>query len=163
MKKPRKKSRSVQRPESDNSEATNSSGADILEALPDDAPEEVKLAVMQSATFVGPLPPPVLFEHYNEVVPGAAERILAMAEKEQDHRHSWEKDEQKIESSANTRGVLLGATLAVLFAVGALYGTYLENIWIVALFLGMGALGIVTKLVDGRTAKGTKQPDKKNK
>jgi len=43
-------------------------------------------------TYAGPLPPPKLFEGYEQVLKGSADRILTMAEKEQSHRHSFEKD-----------------------------------------------------------------------
>ena len=36
--------------------------------------------------FSGPLPHPQTLRQYDEVLPGAAERILRMAEKQQDHR-----------------------------------------------------------------------------
>jgi uncharacterized membrane protein len=41
-----------------------------------------------SQEYQGPLPPGGEFEHYERVHPGAAERILAMAEREQARRHS---------------------------------------------------------------------------
>lgn len=42
------------------------------------------------ASYVGPLPPPGMLIQYNEAVPGAAERILAMAERQSAHRESME-------------------------------------------------------------------------
>ena len=42
------------------------------------------------ATYSGPLPDPATFEAYDHTTPGAGERILAMAEKEQAHRHKME-------------------------------------------------------------------------
>ena len=38
----------------------------------------------------GPLPPPESLERYNDILPDAAERIMAMAEKEMEHRHKRE-------------------------------------------------------------------------
>lgn len=38
----------------------------------------------------GPLPPPEDFEHYNRVLPGGAERIMQLTEREQAHRHKQE-------------------------------------------------------------------------
>ena len=38
----------------------------------------------------GPLPPPESLERYNDILPNAAERIMAMAEKEMEHRHKKE-------------------------------------------------------------------------
>lgn len=40
--------------------------------------------------YSGPLPPPAHLEHYEHVLPGAAERIFNMTETEQRQRHSFE-------------------------------------------------------------------------
>lgn len=58
-------------------------------------PEKKDLGVKIVATMVqrihsGPLPAPETYAQYNEIHPGAAERILKMAEKEQSHRHRSE-------------------------------------------------------------------------
>ena len=41
--------------------------------------------------FKGPLPPPEVLGNYEKILPGAAERILSMAEKQSNHRQSMEK------------------------------------------------------------------------
>lgn len=48
------------------------------------------VSVAHQQSFEGPIPPPALLEHYDKIVPGAAERILAMAESETAHRHRQE-------------------------------------------------------------------------
>jgi uncharacterized membrane protein len=42
------------------------------------------------ASFSGPLPPPNLLEGYERVLPGAADRIIAMAEQQMAHRQRVE-------------------------------------------------------------------------
>ena len=44
---------------------------------------EVRMLSLEASSFSGPLPPPELLKQYDEVVPGAAERIISMAEAEQ--------------------------------------------------------------------------------
>ncbi len=41
----------------------------------------------------GPLPPPEMLAQYEEILPGAAERILSMAERQAEHRQKMERDE----------------------------------------------------------------------
>ncbi len=41
--------------------------------------------------FSGPLPPPSLLERYEKILPGSAERIFSMAEKQSTHRQTMEK------------------------------------------------------------------------
>lgn len=40
---------------------------------------------------VGPIPPPMMLAEYERQLPGAAERFMRMAEKEQDHRHDMDR------------------------------------------------------------------------
>ena len=62
-----------------------------IQELVRDLPDEERVQVFDqlistiqiSKTFTGPLPPPEDFEKYNQILPGAADRILAMAENEQ--------------------------------------------------------------------------------
>ncbi len=42
---------------------------------------------VRAVSYSGPLPPPEHLAQYNAIVPGAAERILAMAEREQEFQH----------------------------------------------------------------------------
>ena len=70
-------------------------------------PEETNTAVTQQAA-PSPIPDPSSLERYNHVVPGSAERILVMAEKEQQHRHDLE------DASARRRSRL--AVMAIVFA-----------------------------------------------
>jgi len=53
-------------------------------------PESDTLLTRSVQSFSGPLPPPAVLMGYEEIVPGAAERIIAMAEGEQKHRHKIE-------------------------------------------------------------------------
>jgi len=39
----------------------------------------------------GPIPPPEILQHYEQIIPGAAERILVMAEEDAKHEHALEK------------------------------------------------------------------------
>jgi uncharacterized membrane protein len=48
-----------------------------------------------SAAFYGPLPPPNLVAGYENVSPGAAERIIKMAEKEAEHQKPAMQDADK--------------------------------------------------------------------
>ena len=62
--------------------------AEVLQALP----EIVRKSIVESSASSRPLPPPSMYRAYDEVLPGSAERILRMAEREQDHRIESERD-----------------------------------------------------------------------
>jgi uncharacterized membrane protein len=67
-------------------------------------------------TFIGPLPAAAEFERYNTTFPGAAERILAMAEREAEHRHGAEDQLVKEEVRASKTG----QTFAFVLGIGSL-------------------------------------------
>ena len=81
--------------------------------------QEVKL-VHQEA-YKGPLPHPDLLVKYEEIIPGSAERILSMAEKEQQHRHQLENEVIEKEIAQKGRGLNFGFTLALLIIVVGAY------------------------------------------
>lgn len=68
---------------------------------------------VETKTFSGPLPAPEDFAAYKNVVPDAPERILAMAEKQQQHRIDTER---KI-VDWNIKSGLLGQLLAAIIAI----------------------------------------------
>ena len=53
--------------------------------------EEAILSIIRQSSFSGPLPPPQILEKYESIVPGSADRIIGMAEKQSEHRRSIEK------------------------------------------------------------------------
>lgn len=71
--------------------------------------------------FRGPLPPPETFGSYDKVLPGAAERILRMAEKQQEHRHSMEMRIVRGEIGAEYLGQLFAFLLGVTGMGGGIY------------------------------------------
>lgn len=64
----------------------------ILSAVPENKKKEVKeaLMVIRGEMYSGPIPPPEALARYEEIQPGAADRIIKMAEKQQEHRMSLE-------------------------------------------------------------------------
>ncbi|MGC9031129.1 MAG: DUF2335 domain-containing protein [Desulfomonilaceae bacterium] len=59
-------------------------------ALEGDAPASVL------AAWYGPLPPPQVLAEFDRVIPGGAERILALAERQAAHRQNLERKEQAL-------------------------------------------------------------------
>ena len=74
------------------------------------------LAASQSVMYSGPLPTSNEFAGYDKALPGAAERLLSMTEKEVEHRHESENKVIKISS----RGQIFGFSVAVL-SIGAVF------------------------------------------
>ena len=86
------------------------------------SPEPPVAAVeAQFSAFVGPLPHPALLEHYDAVLPGAAERILALAEKQSAHRMRMESQAAAHELWRSWAGLAAGIGIALAF-LGAAIG-----------------------------------------
>ncbi len=65
--------------------------------------------VRAEAYYSGPLPDAAQMERYERTLPGAADRIIAMAESEEEHRHEVEKRGQTLAAVLPVFFVLLGA------------------------------------------------------
>jgi uncharacterized membrane protein len=73
------------------SNKSNPSGNDI-----DNKSQQIP--VITATSFSGPLPIPTQLKEYDIVLPGAAERILSMAEKQLEHRISMEKKTLEVQT-----------------------------------------------------------------
>jgi uncharacterized membrane protein len=82
---------------------------------------QAMMRVSQQYSFSGPLPPPEILEKYNQALPGLAERIISMAEKQANHRQGIERT--VIESNAFVQkvGPFLGFIIAMTAVVGGIF------------------------------------------
>lgn len=65
-------------------------------------------AEIQSATFLGPIPHPAILEGYEKIVPGAAERILIMAESSMKHQQQYDNALLEASKKQAARGQIPG-------------------------------------------------------
>lgn len=110
---------------------------------------EIK-AVIRKESFSGPLPPPQVLAGYDDVVAGAAERILAMAEKEQLHRHEMDSTALLGEINNDKRGQRFGLGIAVLFGVIALVLGLSGKQWLGGIIATVDLVALVMVFVLGR-------------
>lgn len=64
-------------------------------------------------SFSGPLPPPEILKKYDEILPGAAERIIKMAEKQAEHRQLLEQQVIKSDIKNSKLGILCGFLIGI--------------------------------------------------
>jgi len=95
-------------------------------------PGDIRVAQV-SATYSGPIPLPAHLREYEQVLPGSADRILAMAEDEAHHRRTSEGRLIRL----SEWGLLAALLIALVGVIGGLYvtlrGKSLE---------GMGTIGV---------------------
>lgn len=101
--------------------------------------------IQTGAFFSGPLPPPEVLKGYDDACPGAAERILAMAEKQADHRRSMESRNQTQGGRREWLGMVLGFVVAMNAIGGGVYlirhGSQVEGLTSIIVALG-GLVGV---------------------
>lgn len=120
--------------------------------LPDVARRITEIAV--SEQFSGPMPHPRHLREYDDILPGAAERILSMAEMNLAHNIAIDQKMSNAEVADRKLGMILGAStfaLLILGAFGSLFVT--ANPVVPGLFLGAAALGGVVAFIKGRNGK----------
>lgn len=105
----------------------------VLEQL-NSLPPNIRQVV--TARFSGPLPPPDVFGGYDKVLPGAAERILKMAEDEAQHRRSQEAKMVDSECRDASLGLNHGRTIALVALLVSGAVAIWGNAWV------GGALGV---------------------
>lgn len=74
--------------------------------------------IAHAALHIGPLPPAEELAKYEKVLPGAADRIVAMAEREQQHRLERRDIQVRAESRDSGRGVIFAFLLGFAAIVG---------------------------------------------
>ena len=99
---------------------------------------------------VGPLPSPETLAKYEHAHPGLAERIVAMAESQSNHRRSielvWSNariEDRKTQWKDRRRGQTLAFFIVVIFAAAGTYTATHGAPWPGALLGGTGVTGLV--------------------
>ncbi|MDE5560314.1 MAG: DUF2335 domain-containing protein [Bacteroidaceae bacterium] len=93
-----------------------------IENLPADDRDKIKAAIftqIEQKSYSGPLPAPDDFAKYEQILPGATDRILKMAEAQVNHRIKTEETIVTNGLKQSRTGQWLGAILAALFVIVA--------------------------------------------
>lgn len=102
------------------------------------------------ARYQGPIPPPADFHAYNEVLPGAADRILRLTEKEVDAQYRLVRGEVRATTILASAVFIIPAAALVVAALGAVKS---ETVAVVG--------GLATALIGGLAALRGPRDDKK--
>lgn len=118
--------------------------------IPSVASRITKIAV--SEQFSGPMPHPKHLREYDQILPGAAERILSMAERNLDHNMQSNRTALEAEIDDRKRGMYFGF-FSLVFLIGGGFGSLFvtDNPIVPGIFLGTAALGAVGMFVRGRS------------
>lgn len=115
-----------------------------------------QLHIQETTAFSGPIPPPDILAHYNEIAPGAADRIIAMAESEVAHRQDCEKQALSSEISDVKRGQIFGFIIGLIAILSGAITALNGSEWAGAAIGSAGVIGLVSVFVYGRSNKQNK-------
>ena len=114
------------------------------------APAKATTATVTRQEFRGPLPRPEDLEHYDQIVPGGAERLFAMAEREAKHRQDIERTALSSVAHEGRLGQILGIVAVVFLSATAVACAYLGHGAAAATIGGGTIVGVVTVFVTGK-------------
>jgi uncharacterized membrane protein len=95
------------------------------------------IRITQTMSYAGPIPHPELFAQFEEVCPGAADRILTMAEEEGGHRRKLERREQTQQWISGLFGQGIAGTIVILLLCFATKCILAGKVWAGAAFAGL--------------------------
>lgn len=132
--------------------------AEVLDSRePPQGNSAISQRIEASFQFTGPLPPPAVLEQYNSILPDAADRIVSMAEKEQEHRHRMQEKlidaqifDEKQQRNERRLGQIFGLSIGVVSILAGSVTAVLASP-IAGGFIGSaGVVGLVSVFVLGR-------------
>ena len=109
--------------------------------------------VHQSASFEGPMPPPAILEGYERLVPGAAERILAMAESDTKHQHAIEFAALNAAEGEVKRGQIFAFVIGLAALLASMFALYMGSPAVAGIIGGTTVVGLVSVFIVGRFVK----------
>lgn len=123
---------------------------EILERILDNP--EFREMVVQHA-FQGPVPPPAMLAQYNEVVPGLANRLVELTEKEQSHRHKWMDGKLNLTVGMVKRGQWMAFTLSILILLMAFFFANKGNTTFAGILVAVDLVGLASVFIAGRAGR----------
>ena len=117
--------------------------------------KEELVSVEYSSLHIGPLPHPELLGKYESIIPGAADRIIAMAENEMANRHNMNKKQWNI----GLLGVISAFVLGLATISGGVIAICLDHA-VPGSIVSLGGLGtIVSTFIYGTNPMKSKKGD----
>ena len=104
-----------------------------------------QVSVSHTQVYRGNLPPPDMLQHFNEIDPTFANRIVSMAEKEQQHRHETEIKVTRNAVRMSITGIIF-AFLSVIIMSGLVFFALLQGFAVAASTIAVGAVAAVASI-----------------
>lgn len=133
------------------SENVNVSDISYSQPATEDSNSATIIAASQMEIVSGPLPHPRLLKDYDNLIKDGAERIMAMAEKQQESRIEGEKETRRINThianeqlKLQSRGQIIALiVILIIFGLVVLF-TFTGHEPVAYILLGIGVVGIIS-------------------
>jgi len=128
---------------------------DVLSGVPKDRREKLVSAVaayVVSKTHCGPLPPPEDLAVYDQHIPGGADRIMKMAEKQSDHRIAIETRVISSQQLQSGLGQIFGLVIAVFGISSGAYVALQGHDAVGGVIAGTTVVSLVYAFISGQRA-----------
>ncbi|EFC9335580.1 TPA: DUF2335 domain-containing protein [Escherichia coli] len=109
-------------------------------------------AIVSQTYFRGPLPPPSMLREYDDIVEGAAERIMARSEKEQAHRHEMQKTTVTGTIKKDRRGQWMAYSITLLILLIATVFAWKGNTVFAGTLITVDLIGLASVFIMGRAS-----------
>lgn len=148
---------------SDDPDVVDAEVGELVGMLPPEGRKILRRVIAETRSHQGPLPTPEMLREYEEVLPGLAERIVRLPEKEQEHRHDFSDIWLRREARLRDRGQIFGMIALVIILAFCAYLAWIGEpkmgagvaIALVAAVVGIFVTG---KVIDSKTNGGDVSP-----
>jgi uncharacterized membrane protein len=148
-------------------EAVDERVSPLIRRLPPQEQEKVRQIVETAVTVVatsyqGPMPPPDMLRQYAELIPDAPERMLALVERQAQHRQTQEAQLVGSQTRALLRGQIMGYTLAIFFGCVGAFLAVQGHTTVATVIFATTIVGLGTVFALGRRPTADKSPQEKS-
>ncbi len=117
-------------------------------------------SLKESISWSGPIPPPSALQGYENIIPGSANRILEMAEKQTEHRIELEKIVIQGDTTRSYVGLIAGFILSAMVIVGGIYLISTGHDWAGGVLVGLDLVGLASVFVYGSRSRRAEREQK---
>jgi len=100
--------------------------------------------------FQGPVPSPAALQEYEDIQPGFAERLIALTEREAQHRHTITYRAQRQDARETTLGQVFALVVTISAFVCTAWLGYLGLEWAASIVGGTTVVALVSAFIAGR-------------
>lgn len=114
------------------------------------SPSAQNVVEQRTQSFSGPIPPPSILEGYEQILPGAAERVLQLAEGDAAHQRAIENRALDAAEREVRRGQRFGLVIGLATMSLAAFAVHKDLPWIAGILGGGTMVGMVSAFLKSR-------------